>query len=197
MKQIAIIGRCDNTRAHAPFGDRSWEVWGLAWDTLLRVDRLFEIHDHWETGNYFDGGVGNEAYLEWLQSLKCPIYMPEKYDHIPGSVRYPYEQVKELIGGNPYLESSIGYMLALAILEGADRIGLWGVDLQADDEWAYQRPNAEYLIGFARGRGIRVYAPKEATILSSAFPSGIYGIGHGDLDVRRVENSDSKLAIAQ
>jgi len=186
MRKVAIVGRCDNTRNQAPFDDDSWEVWGLAWDNLLRADRLFEIHDHWKTGGYFEGGGSdaNEQYLRWLQACPCPIYLPEADADVPTSLAYPVEEVKELIGGNPYLESSVGYMVALAILEGVDRIGIWGVDLTADDEYAYQRPNTEYLIGFARGRGIKVYVPQEAALLSSAWDSGRYGIGHGNQQLR-------------
>ena len=48
------------------------------------------------------------------------------------------------------------YMLALAIYEGVDKVGIWGVDLHCDSEYSYQRPNMEYLIGLARGRGMKV-----------------------------------------
>jgi len=64
--------------------------------------------------------------------------------------------------------------MALAITEGADRIGIWGVDM-ADlestpgdpsyiSEFSYQRPNLEYLIGFARGRGIVVDIPDQSPL---------------------------------
>lgn len=186
MRKIAIVGRCDNTRGHAPFDDDSWEIWGLAWDNLLRVDRLFEVHDHWKTGGYFEGGgdTANEDYLAWLRGCACPIYLLEADPDVPTSVAYPVDEVKKLVGGNPYLESSVGYMLALAILENADRIGIWGVDLSLDEEYAYQRPNTEYLIGLARGRGIKVFVPPDAALLSSAWDSGRYGVGHGDQQLR-------------
>ena len=186
MRKVALIGRCDNTRSHAPFKDDTWEIWGLAWDNLLRADRLFEIHDHWKTGGYFEGGGSDadEQYLRWRQGCSCPIYLPERDEEVPSSVAYPLEEVKALIGGNPYLESSIGYMLALAILEGVDRICIWVVDLMTDGEYVYQRPNTEYLIGLARGRGIKVYVPEEAALLSSAWDSGRYGLGHGDQQLR-------------
>ena len=74
------------------------------------------------------------------------------YSDIPNATAYPMEDVSAVVGD--YFNSSIAYMLGLAIVEKVDRIGIWGVDLNCDDEFAYQRPNAEYLIGFARGRGI-------------------------------------------
>jgi len=32
---------------------------------------------------------------------------------------------------------------------------VYGVDMKADDEYGYQKPNMEYLIGLARGKGIQ------------------------------------------
>ena len=82
------------------------------------------------------------------------------------------EEIGDLIGrtaqGTPYLESSIAYMMALAILEKVDRIGIWGVDLHCESEYVYQRPNLEYLIGLARGKGIKVFIPPQSALLSHA-----------------------------
>lgn len=36
--------------------------------------------------------------------------------------------------------------------------------MAADDEYGYQRPNCEYLIGLARGRGIKVVIPDESPL---------------------------------
>ena len=54
----------------------------------------------------------------------------------------------------------------LVELEKADKIGVWGIDITADDEYEYQNSNAEYFIGFARGRGIEVFVPEESALLS-------------------------------
>jgi hypothetical protein len=61
-----------------------------------------------------------------------------------------------------YFTSTIGYMLALAI--GRLRLDrLYGIDLASDVEYPQQRPNAEYLIGLARGMGKTVViAPASA-----------------------------------
>jgi hypothetical protein len=67
-------------------------------------------------------------------------------------------EVSETIYGD-YFNSSVGFMLALAIHEGAEEIAIYGVDMRADEEYGYQRPNCEYLIGLARGKGIKVHIP--------------------------------------
>jgi hypothetical protein len=126
---------------------------------------MFETHQNFRMymGNKEDG----EWHVGGLRMAKVPVYMLDKQDDIAQSVRYPIEEVTKLIGKatskpTPYLESSIAYMLALAILEGVDRVGIWGVDLHCESEYAYQRPNLEYLIGLARGRGIKVFIPPQS-----------------------------------
>jgi hypothetical protein len=168
LRKIAIMGKCSNSRADAPIELGDWEVWALAWDLLPRADRQFEMHDYWR--NFLGGGEAAAEHKKWLQEMRVPVYMLKVEPDIPMSVEYPMEEVKKVFGatcyGTAYLESSIAYMMALAILEGADQIGIWGCDLATGGEYAYQRPNMEYFIGYARGRGIPVYVPPQNTLLS-------------------------------
>ena len=95
--------------------------------------------------------------------------MQEAYDEIPNSTEYPLGAVSELVGD--YYNSSIAYMLGLAIYEGYDKIALWGVDLIGQGGWGHadeymdERPNVEYLLGFARGKGIDVWLPEVCPLL--------------------------------
>lgn len=179
MKKVCILGKCSSSRHHCPMGDPAWEIWCLAWDPTPVVHRLFEIHQNWRD---FHGKDSDDAayHYRWLMGQKIPVYMNEVHDDIPMSVRFPIEEVTALIGktskGYVYLESSIAFMLALAMLEFRQgkyleglKIGIWGVDLSADTEYAYQRPNLEYLIGMARGMGIKVYIPSVSALCSNAF----------------------------
>ena len=59
--------------------------------------------------------------------------------------------------GREYLVGTANYAIAYAIYtEKYDVIDLYGIQLNTWEEWAYQRPNAEYLIGIAEGRGMKV-----------------------------------------
>jgi len=120
---------------------------------------------------YFGNKEDGDWHVSGLRMAKVPIYMLEKHDDIPMSVRYPIEEITELVGKatgreTPYLESSIAYMLAQAVLEKVGRVGIWGVDLHCESEYAYQRPNLEYLIGLARGKGVKVYIPPQSALLT-------------------------------
>jgi len=58
--------------------------------------------------------------------------------------------------GIDYFNSSIAYAMAMAICDKPEEISIWGVDMTATEEYATQRPNMEFLIGLALGRGIDV-----------------------------------------
>lgn len=180
MRSICILGKCSNTRRDAPINDPKWEVWTLAWDLVPVVHRTFEIHAFWR--NFRGNPEDAEAHIRWLMGCTVPVYMRQVEPDVPCSVAYPFDEVEKIIGkganGGPYIESSIAAMFAVALLElqPGDRIGIWGVDMGTTTEYAYQRPNMEYLIGFARGRGIKVFIPPQSALLSSAhdLPYGIW-----------------------
>jgi len=74
----------------------------------------------------------------------------------------------------PYLSSTIAYELALAIHEGFAEIHIYGVDLNTESEYAWQKPGVEYLIGVAVGRGIKVVIPDNCALLKAP----LYGRGY-------------------
>lgn len=149
MRRVAIVGLGPS---HDQVPWREWETWGLPWDAWFpRYDLGFEMHDR-SLWNH------KTQYLKRLRESDVPIMMREAHKDIPASLKYPD------VGQN-YFGSSPAYMLAYAIHQGVDEIGLWGVDLN-EDIYDHQRPNLEYLIGFANGRGIQVQVPKGSRLLS-------------------------------
>ena len=159
---VAIVGLSRSTHDDAPWSDPTWEKWGLPWDDgyWLWCNRLFEMH---ALELIESVPCRKPGYIDLLNSVEVPLYMQDEYKEIQRSKRYPFEDVSKVTGD--YFNSSIAYMLALAIYEKADKIGLWGVDMAADEEYFYQRPNIEYLLGLARGKGIEIYIPEESPIL--------------------------------
>jgi hypothetical protein len=148
--RVAIVG-LSPSRADAP--REGWQRWGLAWDVeALGFDRVFEMHDDW---------IDMPADYSQRLALFDRVYMQAQY--LPNAVVYPFEEVAQTCGA--YWESSIAYMLALAIHEGAEEIGLWGVDMKSDEEYGYQKPNVEYLLGLAKGRGIKTHIHDSSPLL--------------------------------
>ena len=70
--------------------------------------------------------------------------------------------------------SSIAWMLAWAIEQMPKRIGLFGVDMAAGSEWAYQRPSCQHFLGLAKTLGIEIVLPPESDLMR---PTTLYGIG--------------------
>lgn len=164
--KVAIVGLSQATRHLAPWNDPEWELWGLAWDTeRYSYHRTFEMHDRADLESFY---TNLPAYLYKIADCSG-LYTVDNY---------PFDAVAESVGD--YWCSSIGYMLALAIHEGAEEIALYGVDMRADDEYGYQKPNCEYLIGFARGKGIKVHVPEQSPLCKFVSPpdkdyAGRYG----------------------
>ena len=152
-RRIAIVG-LGPSHDEVPY--EKWEAWGVGWDAWApRYARIFEMHDRelWEQRG--------QDYIEKLNDADIPVYMQRRHIEIPKSTEYPLWQVAGEVGD--YFGSSPAYMIALAIYEEVDEIGIWGVDLK--DSYDHQKPNLEYLIGFARGRGIHVRVNPFSTLL--------------------------------
>lgn len=89
-----------------------------------------------------------------------PIVMLFEDKRVPGTVQYPFVDIMDSFGENRkhvrYFTNSFGYMVALAIFMGYKEIAIYGFEMSSDEEYANQKPNAEFWIGIAIGRGIKL-----------------------------------------
>lgn len=159
--KVAIVCGAPDSENLAPFDDPSWEIWVLG-NRLdrhkgRRVTRIFEIHD--------DLSEHGPLYPDYLTRQNIPLIVGEKFplraEHI---MVFPFAEAEKLYGAE-YLTSSTAYMMALALLEGASEIGVYGSSMAVDDhEYFWQRPCLEAWIGFAKGRGVKVTIPSVSPI---------------------------------
>jgi hypothetical protein len=171
--KVAVVGLSPSTHRLAPWEDADWELWGLPWDVdWPRFHRTFEMHDMRLLKS--EHCKRDRDYFKKLTQCQN-LYMQEAYPEVHGAQRYPFDEVAETTGY--YWNSSIAYAMAMAIHENAEEIGIFGVDMKGDDEYGYQKPNMEYLIGLARGKGIKVHVP-EASPLLKFNPHGIRFYDH-------------------
>lgn len=180
--KVAIVGLATSSHDAAPWSDPAWQKWGLPWDdqSWTQLDRAFEMHDLRLLKS--EHSTRKAGYFDRLRD--CPsLYMQSASAEVPNAQPYPFEEVAHSVG-QAYWNSSVAYALALAIHEGAQEIALYGIDMEGTDEYAYQRPNMEYLIGFARGKGIAVHIP-ESSALCKFQPQGIRFCGHSPTYVER------------
>ena len=160
--KIGILGTAFSFHK-APFGDPSWELWACNFGEPPRWDVWFQLHDEAVIN-------GNAGHRDWLRAQSKPIWMQKVFPDIPGSREYPLAQMVEKYG-NWFFTSSIAFMTALAIEQKPEELGLWGVDMAADEEYAHQKPGVRFFLQVARLQGIKVMIPEECEV---AMPGRLY-----------------------
>lgn len=155
--KIAILG----TAAHclkAPFSDPTWQIWGCNTGALERWDRWFQLHDD----ATMDSHEGHRAWLVEAAKEKL-VYTQTGFD---GTTRYPLLEMTAKYG-TWFFSSTIAFMLAMALEEKPDELGLWGVDMADHTEYVHQKPGCRFFLQLARLNGIKVTVPEEAEIITA------------------------------
>lgn len=166
--KIAIIGKAPSSQSLAPYADPDWHIWTLS-DVMLcrqaaRYDVQFELHDS-------EIVKKNKSYWDWLTRVDGkPVVMREDTPEIKACIPYPKDEIVDKYGG--YFTNTVSWMIALAIEMQPTEIGVYGIDMAQNDEYAHQRPSCEYFLGIAAGRGIKVWVPPQSDLLHT---SGLYG----------------------
>lgn len=139
MKHICILGKLPS-KFMAPF-DEDCEIWSMNLhdDEFLipRVDKWFDLHTEPARPN-------------------CEYTINN----------FPFEQCHDLVHGRRFVTTT-AYLIAFAILQGAEKISLYGMRFQADGNSRRQRElhNVRELIFFAWGKGIQVEVPEDSEYL--------------------------------
>lgn len=173
--KVAIVGSAPSTWELAPYDDESWEVWGIAshGDMYPSVDLLFEVHEpgvgYQKSDPTYPQKVAAFAEKQNVRlvtnaQFPCPR---------EGDIVFPHDDAERLMG-QPYLTSSIAYMLAYAVLQEVDEIGIYGVEMAVDSEAYFHQANCvNAWIGFAKGMGIRITIPDRSVLFKASY---VYGV---------------------
>ena len=149
--KVAIVGTGPD-RLSAPFDDSEWECWALNEIRQPAFTRHWELHPR---------RVQSAHDLRALAAIRQPCYVLDPAEWGPGEVpspaRYPLARVQEA-GMRRYFSCTFAYQVALAVLEGFEELGLWGVQLHLGSprERLVERRCVDYWLGYAEGRGLRV-----------------------------------------
>lgn len=166
-RKIAIVGTAPSSVMDAPYDDPTWDIWSLGANQvkIKRFTRWFELH----TFHALECAQAlQQQRVDFFKKIGKDLTIGHENPLLPDAVMYPKDEVIKFIYGNQdnaYFTSSIAWMIALAIYEGASEIGLWGVDMVGDCEYSYQRACCEHLLGIARGRGITVNITPHSPLL--------------------------------
>ena len=131
MKEICIIGKLE-TKYQAPFDNPNVEIWSMNshFDEVFipRVDKWFDIHEE-----------------------------PTRENSDYTKDNFPFDQCHELVHGKRFC-STMAYMIAFAILQGADKISIYGAKFTDDGNPRRQRElhNVREMLFFSLGRNIEI-----------------------------------------
>ena len=144
--------------------------------------------DHAPVGGY----LRPEGHLEWLKTRNFPVYLhdcrecdcaarleawkrgelphmaqqphdPYPFPAWPNAKPFPFKAIESQFG--QYWGSTPAWMLAWMLVEGYQQVHIYGIHLATEWEYIHQRPNLEFLIGMALGRGVQFVIPDRASIL--------------------------------
>jgi len=158
--RLAIVGYATSSRDQAPFDNDEWDIAGLnqIYRFLPREDIHFDIHVNWESEN-----VEGTDHRGWLTQCGIPVVMSHPDYSIPTAVRYPLDACMQY--GSDYFTSTISFMVAWGIHQGYKEIALYGIDLIVGTEYEVQKCCAEFWLGIAHGRGIKITLPSNCALL--------------------------------
>jgi hypothetical protein len=160
---VAIIGSHPRTRGEFDFSRTDADIWlfneaisNSANEWAKRADAIFQMHEEAIWRN--PANRNDPKHYKWLSTQTAvTVYMQESYPDVPASVCYPLDEIAARFQIK-YFTSSVAYALALACYLGYKRIELYGVEMETNTEYQYQRDGVTLWIGVALGEGIEVDA---------------------------------------
>ena len=187
---VVIMGSHPRTREEFDFKRQDCDLWvfneAVSNGTFPKADAVFQMHEEAIWRN--PANRNDPKHSSWLKSqTQTPVYMQDKYEDVPSSIKYPLEEISNLYNIK-YFTSSVAYAIALACFKSYKRIEIYGADLETGTEYQYQRDGVTLWIGVAIGLGIEVDAHV------SFFDQPLYGYdGRVTIEYSRFEDRISEL----
>jgi len=163
MKKVSIIGK-GNGWEDAP---HEGECWGITQLNLNRsVSRVIDMNDY---------EIWGEKEMKESRQSRVLAYK----NHIPyiDLDNYPLEEI-QVFFDTDYFSNTVDYAIALAVYEGFEEIHLYGVNMEIDSEYAYQKPGVDFWCGIAKGKGIKVKIHGSRSKIMKTVDGFLYGYGY-------------------
>lgn len=171
-KKIAICGFEEQNNRTAPYDDPEWNIFGFNMANRMgfmhdsqgrfRADVWFDLHEEHPQ---------SDLDMAWINQCPCVIFLPKVFGTNPRAQAYPLKHIEAWLKSKfgieqPYWASSFAYAFAMAVYDGAETIGLFGVNLDWGRERIVERGNLEFYIGLALGIGIKVIRSPGSKLLT-------------------------------
>ena len=150
MKHIIILGKLETKYICPYFEDNNVEIWSM--------------NKHWD-----------EDMLPRVDVWFDLHEIPEKKDAQYTKQNFPFDKCHELVGRRFVTTSA--YLIAFAILQGAEKISLYGMQFKSDGNMRRQRElhNVREMLFYCLGKGIEIEICEED--LPYLFPEHIVDDG--------------------
>jgi len=198
-RKVAIFGSHQASLEDAPWDDPSWELHGHASSRAwykYDMDVYYDLHP---PSVWTRGGKKTAHYPKWLAKNTVPIYMQERFPQVPASRKYPKARILSEFSfiPRPYFTNHVAWIIALALTEGVDSIGLWGIEYGIQSEYQIQRACCEAWLFLAAARGVKIVLPDQCSLLRQ--PAGLYGYESHDLETgqRVPEYTEKKWKVQE
>jgi hypothetical protein len=164
-KSVIIYG-LGASRAFCPFDDEVWAVntaYAPIYQARGRLDKLFLGHDlqPYPTLVGQDMAVRGFRYEDWgwnyIASLSryIDVIAFRKVPNVKVRI-YPRRRIIDKFQ-TEFFTDTFCYMIAYAIDKNYTDIRIYGIDMNDKEEYCWEKGGIEYWIGYARGKGIKVW----------------------------------------
>ncbi len=184
MKTVQILGAAPNL-SETPLISGA-ERWGCNNPRVYRIRFPEALHTCTRWFNFHTTSHIKARYLggyNWYTKQSIPIYLQAAQPDIPTSLAFPRQVVQEHFGTplalNKFFNCSASWLIAFAIIEGFERIELWGFELRRDKEYDWERPCFFYWVDQAKRAGVDVFIPPGVDISEPGDPSAYDGPLYG------------------
>lgn len=201
--QFALIGSAPASIQQAPYQDPNWQIWGCSPGAYGVVPRG-RSNIWWELHRYEPGQPWfSPEYCQFLRDHPC-VAVSKIVSQIPNGF-IPDRDAITAKYGKFFFTSSVAWMMvyAMEIIEAAgfppgSKIGLWGVDMAANEEYEGQRAGLHHFAQMARDRGIEVGVPHTSDLFTPRFLYGFDEQTHSFVKMRARKNElEQRLMGAQ
>ena len=175
----------------APFQDKDWQIWTIGPGGRdvpgHRWDRLYEIHG---AGRNHTWPADFADYLDFLSKIEPPkqIVTIRPIQEMLADWSEKTGQSLDLITGKwkaaavidrdkllkkykrMWMSSSFSWAIADALEEGVTDLGIYGVDLEAGEEYVSQFAGARHFIDLAEILGVTIHMPPFCGLLRDPAP---------------------------
>jgi hypothetical protein len=117
-------------------------------------------------------GIGDQQEMWLRKQHPFPILALDACLDHPSVQAFPIDALIAIFGRD-YFTSGVAYAIAFALAQAdVAEIGLFGIDLVHDTEYEQQRPCAEYWLGRADERGVRITTHERSALLKQRYRYG-------------------------